>query len=395
MDNVTHALIGVLLARAALPWIGSLRGALWAAVLASEGPDLDLVLTPFFEDQRLGYLVHHRGHTHTLIGAAMLAFGAAGFAAWRDPAARRGPLVALALVGAFLHIGADAWNNYGVHPFWPLDATWRYGDMVFILEPLLWFALLPVAFTIASRRVRVALGGLGVVMAGVTGVGLGPAAAIGWALGTGALTALQLRRDRLLLPAALAIGALIAFGAASRATDAALRARLGADRPGEEVLDVVLTPRAATPWCWQGFVLSRDTTTYRARAMSHSLAPALTSPADCLLARGDGRRTAPSLPPDLADGGGTIWREVYAAPVASLVALAAEECRVDAFLRFARAPYWLEDGQRLVVGDLRYDFEPELGFAEVETIRTMPPDARGCEHLPPWRSVVVERLLAE
>jgi hypothetical protein len=55
----------------------------------------------------------------------------------------------------------------------------------------------------------------------------------------------------------------------------------------------------------------------------------------------------------------------------------------------------LEDGQRLVVGDLRYDFEPELGFAEVETLRTMPPDARGCEHLPPWRSVVVERLLAE
>jgi hypothetical protein len=44
-----------------------------------------------------------------------------------------------------------------------------------------------------------------------------------------------------------------------------------------------------------------------------------------------------------------------------------------------------------VVGDLRYDFERGLGFAETEVVRGEPP--RGCEHLPPWRSRPVRELL--
>ncbi len=394
MDNVTHALIGVLLARAAVPWVGSLRGALWAALLASEAPDFDLVLTPLFEDPRLGYLVHHRGHTHTLVGAVLLALGCAAFAAWRDPKARRGPLVGLALVAALLHVGADAWNNYGVHPFWPFESTWYYGDFIFILEPILWLALLPLAFVTASRRgVKIGLGVVGVGMAAVTAYGLGPLAGVGWAVATSALVAVQRRWDRLIVPTVVAVAALVGFGAASRSAEAGLRARVASERPDETVLDVALTPRAGTPWCWQGFVLSHDATDYHARAVLLSLAPTLTPPASCGIRRGEGR-SAPLRPADLPGDRAVAWGDRFEAPIGELAALADELCRVDAFLRFARAPFWIDDGTRVLVGDLRYDMEPGLGFAEVETLRASPPDTRGCEDLPPWRSAGVGALLA-
>lgn len=393
MDNVTHALLGVLLARAALPWVGSLRGALWAAILASEAPDLDLVLSPFFEDTRLGYLVHHRGHTHTLVGAAVLAVGCAAFARWRDPAARPGPLLALAFVGAFLHLGADAWNSYGVHPFWPFANGWHYGDMIFILEPLLWLGLLPLAVATATGRLaRIGLGALGLVLAGITAVGLGPLAAGAWLLAATALSALLVRRNRIALPAALTVAVLVGFGAASRTADAALRARFATARAGEDVLDVVLSPRPATPWCWQGFVLSRDPTSYHARSVVLSLAPGLTAPLACDL-RPVAARTAPMVGADLPADAAVIWGDRFEAPVGALAALAAESCRVDAFLHFARAPFWDDDGERIIVGDLRYDFEPGTSFAEIVTVRTVPPDTRGCDNLPPWRSEAVQVLL--
>jgi len=389
MDNVTHSLIGVLLARAALPYVGSLRGAVWAAVLASNAPDLDLVLNLFFEDARLGYLVHHRGHTHTLIAAIGLAAGAAAIGKWRDRAARTGPLVGLAVVAALLHIGADAWNNYGVHPFWPLESSWYYGDFVFILEPLLWLALMPVAIGLAGPRGRWALGALGLVMAGVTGYGLGAATGAGWALLTTALSALQVRKVSVALPATLAGSALLAFGAGTRAAEVRLREAVATERPAETVMDVSLTPRAATPWCWQAIVLSRDTTTYHARTALVSLAPTLTAPSACELRRGNGR-TAPLVPPDLPWAPDLVWRDRFEAPVGELAALAADSCRVDAFLRFGRAPFWKVEGNRTIVGDLRYDSEDGLGFAEIEVA---PGDTRGCDNLPPWRSDVARTLL--
>ena len=49
------------------------------------------------------------------------------------------------MLTSLLHIGMDFMNNYGVHPFWPVDSRWWYGDSVFIIEPLLWAACAPLA----------------------------------------------------------------------------------------------------------------------------------------------------------------------------------------------------------------------------------------------------------
>ena len=55
---------------------------------------------------------------------------------------------------------------------------------------------------------------------------------------------------------------------------------------------------------------------------------------------------------------------------------------MDTFLRWSRVPFWLFEPEALVVGDLRYDREPELGFAEVSLPRGAP---EACpENVPTW-----------
>src|SRR5882724_6667544 len=166
MDNVTHALAGVLVAEAVCVWrrpseeSGRFRtAALWTSALANNLPDLDFVyrgITP----GKIGYLLHHRGHTHTVPGA--LALGAlclAGVTVWsrlrgvRFDARDFRTLAGLAGAGSLLHLFFDFQNNYGVHPFWPFDANWYYGDTLFIVEPLLLCVAVPVLALLARTRV--------------------------------------------------------------------------------------------------------------------------------------------------------------------------------------------------------------------------------------------------
>ena len=50
-------------------------------------------------------------------------------------------------------------------------------------------------------------------------------------------------------------------------------------------------------------------------------------------------------------------------------------------LRFARVPWAMPTGANWIVGDLRYDREPELGLAELETNLL---DEQCPAHVPPW-----------
>src|SRR5215831_14952970 len=170
MDNVTHSLAGVLVAEvvclawADAPDAGDFRSAaLWTSLVANNFPDLDFVyrrITP----GKLGYLLHHRGHTHTVLGALALSavtllFVRAG--TWlfriRFDARKWWTLAGLATGGTLLHILMDYQNNYGVHPFWPLDNGWYYGDSLFIVEPLLWSVSIPVIALCCRTRVAAGL----------------------------------------------------------------------------------------------------------------------------------------------------------------------------------------------------------------------------------------------
>src|SRR3954452_17512634 len=96
------------------------------AALGNNLPDLDFVysgITP----RPLGYLLHHRGHTHTVIAAfafALVTLGTAAVVARRQRLAWSRCdwiwLAALSVLSPLVHIAMDFSNNYGVHPFWPI-----------------------------------------------------------------------------------------------------------------------------------------------------------------------------------------------------------------------------------------------------------------------------------
>ena len=147
--------------------------ALTTAVLANNVPDFDFLYVGI-TGGRLGYLLHHRGHTHTLaaapllalLGVALVAFGfRLGKASAHAPATSR-TWACCATLGCVLHVFMDFGNNYGVHPFWPLYDGWLYGDAIFIIDPWLIIVLVGMGVGVsASRSLRGALraGALGLL----------------------------------------------------------------------------------------------------------------------------------------------------------------------------------------------------------------------------------------
>jgi inner membrane protein len=138
-----------------------------AAVLAAEAADLD-VLWGFAGP--VEELKHHRGITHTFVGAPVVAGVVVGavwlFHRWRQtrmrPDSQRkkggreknesaalhgGWLYLTALVAALSHLLLDWTNNYGLRPFFPFNPRWYAGNLVFIVEPVL-YALFALALVV-------------------------------------------------------------------------------------------------------------------------------------------------------------------------------------------------------------------------------------------------------
>lgn len=167
MEPVTHLMTGACLARA-----GFNRKAAYATlamVLAAETPDLDALWSV---DGPIAAFQHHRGITHTLIGLpfeGLLVIGVVWLVhKWRlrrakdrlaeavmEPGAdqpvvrpltaapvRWGLLYGFVLISLLSHLVMDWTNNYGVRPFFPFDAHWYAGSIVFIFEPVLFVVLL-------------------------------------------------------------------------------------------------------------------------------------------------------------------------------------------------------------------------------------------------------------
>jgi len=90
---------------------------------------------------------------------------------------------------------------------------------------------------------------------------------------------------------------------------------------------------------------------------------------------------APLAPVARASTDATVWVGEFSIAASLPATLARDYCAVGALMQFARVPWAAPRGDGWVVGDLRYDREPELGFAEVE----VGPGADECPHVgAPW-----------
>jgi inner membrane protein len=121
-------------------------------VVSAEIADLDFFT--YFGGPVFGF-AHHRGITHTFLGAPAMAALALGMVwivnrlleRWKRRPAKGGPprwalLYGYACLGVLSHILLDFTNNYGVRPFAPFYPRWFSWDIVSLVEPLILLPLL-------------------------------------------------------------------------------------------------------------------------------------------------------------------------------------------------------------------------------------------------------------
>ena len=396
MDNLTHTLAGLLVAETAIAFAGrsgqpisarARRVSLIASAVANNIPDADFVYA-WITPGKLGYLLHHRGHTHTLLVGLLLGFACFWLSARvlerrstkgapnSTPLERR-LLLGMCLLGPALHIALDATNNYGVHPFWPLYSGWLYGDAVFIVEPWLWIVTLPAL--IASARSTIARWvWISILLAGL---------ALAWAFpGVLAITAVALTLSALALGLAAfqldavgrwraaALGWLLVtavFFAGSRLARATLLDALAVEpRAGSRTtLEVVVTPLVANPFCYSTIAIEVTDKDYRLSLARVSLLPSLIDARRC---SSEHQTITAKLGSAGLPSARVAWQGRFEGSLERLRSLA-ERCDVAAFLRFARAPYWNESGEHgVLIGDLRYDRSEDVEFAEIPLDATVP-----------------------
>ncbi|HEV8331866.1 MAG TPA: metal-dependent hydrolase [Steroidobacteraceae bacterium] len=402
MDNVTHTLIGALLgetvARTTQPDPRGLPGEVRrnllvaTAAIGSNLPDVDLLYS--FIGGKINYLLQHRGYSHTIIGALVLAASAFAIARWGLK--RRGhspsPHDVRSLAGVFaftplLHIGMDFTNNYGVHPFWPISNRWLYGDAVFIAEPFLWAACAPLALTfrtLLARAMVVAVLAIGIGLALFSGlVPRVPAVALIVVIGAMLLLAWRVAPQKALAAGvALWLAVTATFVVSSQVAACRIATIAATLFPGERSIDRVLTPMPANPLCWEVMLVQTQSQSVIARRTMLALAPSLIPADGCLSRSLDLPSTAPLERVHATDTAELHWYGEIATDLDRLRSRVRTDCEAAAAMRFIRVPWMAAVGPTTVLGDLRYDREKGLGFAEIEL---HDPPLRCPRQVPHWR----------
>jgi inner membrane protein len=357
MDNLTHSLVGLTAAKAGLEKLSP--GATTLCILAANAPDVDLVV--LIARGRWAFLQHHRGITHSLVGAAVLAFALpllfyfgdriVARLRTRKPSVKFKGLLLASVLATATHPVLDWTNNYGMRFLLPWNPRWFYGDFAFVIDPFFWIVLGGSAFLLtATTRTRlitwVAVAAVPsyLVLRGAAEQGGHPHANLLRLLWISALIVLVVLYAKRIGPrfgAKVAIAALIAVtiycGGLAIAHRFALRrtefmaAELATSR-GERVVKLAAMPTVADPVDWV-CVMETDRATYK---FNLSLLSKAAPPAN------------------------VIRYEKPSGPAADALAIAKRDSRAEIFLGFARFPVFKIAGadcatQTLVqFADLRY-----------------------------------------
>ena len=295
-------------------------------------------------------------------------------------------LAAVALFATLLHLAMDALNSYGVHPFWPVENRWYYGDSVFIVEPLYWAAAAPLFFVVRSTAARIV-----VALAPVAAIVVGAASHVvlpAWCVGFAILTVIMLivgartsARTAALTSAAFMVFVTGMFIVAGQAAGRSIDALANTDFPQDRLIDRILTPMPLNPVCWDVLLLETHGDRYAIRHGTFSNAAGLIRAQGCpTMAAGSGT-TAPLVRVLAPDSGTIHWLGEFAMSRSVLASLVAAHCDAAQIMQFARAPFATEQLSRWVIGDFRFDRGPRLGMAKFVLD---PPSAGPCRRSVPW-----------
>lgn len=389
MDNLTHTLVSVAAAdfvsrvgRKDASQLNGYRPLMAASLIAGNFPDTDLVLQ-LLDSSRLGYMLNHRGFTHTIVGLipqAIVIFLLFCFVSSTIKASRelKYRLAAVVGFGFAAHLGLDALNVYGVHPFFPLDNRWFYGDAVYIIEPLLWVFLIPLVWHI-SKQSWPKFAVLGVALAaGIGGVLFEVLAPVSVALMLAAGTAVYFlyRRFSVAIRGGVALMLtsfmLIMFytvGGQVRASIERLHASSEFD-----LKDVILSPFPGNPLCWSFITIEQSPTEYRAQLGEWGWISCPT------WIKAGGVPLGPPDPVVFKSDPRLVVRGEYRTSLADLLRDREQNCKIAGWFKFARAPHRHQN----IFNDLRYSTKAKDNFSSLDLEK----DAVGdpiCPPLPaPW-----------
>ncbi len=388
MDNISHSLISIAVA-ATVSRKSSHRvrkAALWTAFIAGNLPDIDIVTTIMGNHAKLVYLLHHRGHTHTilyvLLTGLLIGWAATWFLKKRDPNIEQGTtktLLITAVSCSALHLFMDWWNNYGVHPFYPFDNKWYYGDAIFIVEPIIWVSLAPLCFFLSKlkryRLLTLLLPTGAIFLASILELSV---TAVTISLIFAATFIWEWKKPRHHPSLMICAASLLAFFVGAQ-----FAKRSGSSKPavpnGAILLDTAVSPAPANPFCWKFYTMSLDGKDYVVRTGVASLLPNFVMPSNCFINRGSEKTVSFSAVEGSTDD---VWLEGEYRIARENFTRALSNCEFRALMIFARIPFIVKDEtEETVFGDLRFDNEKGLSFSEFSLNRDA--DCVGLR-IPPW-----------
>jgi inner membrane protein len=365
MDNITHSLIGLAAGESVARITKKQRVPIWIASAAANNlPDLDVLITSFIFKGKANYLLHHRGHTHTLLLAPLLSLFLAVllFIVWRSKKDFPWREVLLVVfLGPFLHLFADYWNSYGVHPFWPWNNEWFYGDMVFIVEPWIWIILIPaLTFSCVTKW------GKGFLLLPLAAIQIlawiHPLVPWAFALALSlAVAPMFFLFAKIRDPLSRNLSSIFLLGillGAMKLTSLSIEQRF----PKSIFNVVALSPYPANPFCWIAIHSSLGAEEYRATISIEAPFPGIVAAKSCTNFYNSGT-TAPLLTSTNAENFASKNIGTFVGKKEKLEKIW-QNCSARAFFRFLRNPFWIQKEGGWILGDLRYDRETNIGFGE-------------------------------
>jgi len=387
MDNITHSLFGATISETL--WVSlpettkrnlapqTRRALFLASVFGNNLPDLDFLYAPLMHaNPQLGNLLHHRGHTHTVPIALLQSLLMLGICAFFQRFLKRFNfekewkyIFWMAFLAPLSHIALDFLNNYGVHPFWPLDNTWKYGDWVFVLEPWAWATLTPFLFLLAptkkGKTFYASLALLGLTLAWSLGVvpSLMCGVLTAWSLFL--LVSIRLIKDRCKVWATWgALGLMLLFFQLGHRAALGILKSESTQASEYRLIDPILSPLPVNPFCWTAVTVEESPTHLRLKKKMVAPFPNLFSTSVCSQLRFFEAESKEIL---VSKNELTKLKDRY--------------CDVRDFLQFSRAPFFWRDETGLYFSDLRFERSNRKSFAQIKiSSQTWPcPDSKA-----PW-----------